>query len=158
FAFVYLNETGACPGGSDCDCDDDGQDDDYYVRFPTTLSLTQIQQIILPAGIANPGAWGDLNFGPAPPTVSFTPPLCCQSTDIGFFPSMQPFTAGTPVNISANVHNLDATQTAHNVNLEIRVHKFGTGGGVIFQAPATIPSIAPSGSQFSAPVTWPSPE
>jgi hypothetical protein len=158
FAFVYLNEIGACPGGGDCDCDDDGQDDDYYARFPTTLSLTQIQQITLPGGIADPSLWGNLNFGPAPPTVSFTPPLCCHSADIAFLPAAQPFTAGTPVNIAANVHNLDASQTANNVNLEIRVHKFGTGGGIIFQAPTTVASIAPSGSQFSAFAQWPSPE
>jgi hypothetical protein len=153
FAFLYLNAT-ASPLD---DCDSNGILDDFYASFPS--SLTVISGMSLPAGIANPGVWGDLTFGPQPPIVSFQAPLCCSSADMAFTPSAQPFTAGVPVNIHAQVHNLHATSVASNVNVEIRVHTFGTGGGVIppFPKSTVIPSIAASNSSFSSPVNWPSP-
>jgi hypothetical protein len=157
FAFQYFNEIGPCPGGNNCDCNNDGNDDDFYAHFPSTLTI--VNPTSLPSGIADPSAWGNLQFGPQPPTVSFSPPLCCDSQDIVLIPPTQPLTAGTPVNISARAHNLHATSTANNVNLEIRVHDFGTGGNgtVVFQSPAAIPSITPLGNSFSAPVTWSNP-
>lgn len=153
FAFLYLNATGAAGG----DCDGDGMDDDFYARFPS--SLTVVSATSLPGGIANPGSWGNLEFGPQPPTVSFQPPLCCHSADIAFTPAVQPFTAGVPVNIQAQVHNLHTTSVANNVNVEIRVHNFGTGGGgaAVFSNSTVIPAIAASSSSSSSPVTWLSP-
>jgi hypothetical protein len=151
FALLYLNETGTAVG----DCNGDGIDDDFYARFPSTLTVSS--PISLPAGVANPSAWGNLQFGDPPPTVRFQPPLCCSSADITHNPSGQPFTAGVPVNINATVHNLHATSVATNVNVEIRVHNFGTGGTVVFSAPAQVPSIAPSGSASTPAVNWPSP-
>jgi len=164
FAFIYLNKITAM--GVDCDgngtpdptdCNGDGVDDDFYTRWPSSLTISS--PISLPAGIADPSAWGDLNFGPAPPTVSFLPPLCCFSTDISFVPSGQPFAAGVPVNIFATVHNLSTTTAANTVNVEIRVHNFGTGGTVIppFPLQTSVPTIPSSGSNPSTPVTWPSP-
>lgn len=167
FAFQYFNETGVCAGGpapsgcplgtSACDCNCDGNDDDFYAHFPSTLTI--VNPTSLPAGIADPSAWGNLEFGPQPPTVSFTPPLCCHSADITFTPSTQPFTAGTPVDIQARVHNLHATSVANNVNVEIRVHNFGNGGAPVtpFPISTVIPTIAASSSTPSPIVTWPSP-
>jgi hypothetical protein len=152
-AVLYLNATGAAAE----DCNGDGIIDDFYARFPSRLTV--VSAMSLPTGIANPGVWGDLNFGPQPPTVSFQPPLCCSSADINFTPSIQPFTAGVPVDIQARVHNLHATSVANNVNVEIRVHNFGTGGGgtVVFSDSTVIPAIAPSSNSSSSPVTWSSP-
>ncbi len=151
FAFEYFNETGDAAE----DCNGDGDADDFYAPFPSTLTI--VSPISLPAGIANPSLWGNLDFGPQPPTVRFQSPLCCHSADITFNPSALPFTAGVPVNIFAQVHNLHATSVANNVNVEVRVHKFGTGGGIIFTGSTVIASIAASGQTFSNPVQWPSP-
>jgi hypothetical protein len=152
-ALLYMNETGALG----IDCNSDGIDDDFYARFPSTLTISN--PISLPSGIANPSVWGNLDFGPQPPTVGFQAPLCCSSSDITYTPATQPFTAGVPVNINATVHNLHATSTANNVNVEIRVHNFGTGGGVIapFPLATQVPAIAPLGSASGSAVTWPSP-
>ena len=152
FAFVYLNETGAAVG----DCDGDGQDDDFYATFPT---LTLPANTNLPADVANPALWGNLDFGPQPPTVGFEAPLCCQSADITFVPSGQPFTANVPVQITARVHNLHATSVANNVNVEIRVHNFGTGGGVVSPPFPILTSIAAINAMNTATgsVNWPAP-
>jgi hypothetical protein len=151
-AFLYLNKAGT----EDC-APQDGIFDDFYAAFPSALSLVANAPVL--NQVMDPSLWGDLNLGPAVPAVGFQPPLCCFSTDIDFTPSAQPFTAGTPVNIRAQVHNLHPTSVANNVNVEIRVHNFGTGGGVIspFPLSTVIPSIAASSSSFSSPVTWPSP-
>ena len=150
-AFLYLNKYGAE------DCDSDGFFDDFYAAFPSSLSLLANLPVL--NQVMNPSLWGDLNLGPAIPTVAFQPPLCCHSADIDFTPAAQPFTAGTPVDIRAQVHNLHPSSVANNVNVEIRVHNFGTGGTVIapFPLSTVIPSIAASSSSFSSPVTWPSP-
>jgi hypothetical protein len=153
FAFVYVNETGAAAE----DCNGDAIIDDFYASFPSTLTVTTAMS--LPTGVATPSAWGDLTFGPQPPTVTFVAPLCCHNTDITFSPSTQPFTPGVPVNIRARVHNQHATSPASNVNVQIRVHDFGTGGAVIapFPLATLVPSIGPLGSDVSNVVNWPSP-
>jgi hypothetical protein len=151
FAFEYFNETGDAAE----DCEGDGQADDFYAPFPSTLTI--VTPTSLPTGIANPSLWGNIDFGPQPPTVRFQPPLCCFSSDISFTPSALPFTAHVPVNINAQVHNQHASSVANNVNLEIRVHQFGTGGGVIFTGSTTIAAIPASGQIFSNPVQWPDP-
>lgn len=153
FAFVYANETGEAAA----DCNGDAIVDDFYASFPTTLAI--VNATSLPTGVATPSEWGDLTFGPQPPTVTFQAPLCCHSTDITFAPSTIPFTAGVPVNIQARVHNQHASSIANNVNVQIRVHDFGTGGGVILPFPLAtlVPTINPLDSNASNQVNWPSP-
>jgi hypothetical protein len=152
FAYLYLNKTGVAT-----DCDMDGSDDDFHATYPP--NLIGIQAITLPTQFPAPVNWTNMNFGPPPPTVRFNAPLCCSSADIGTSPSTQPFTAGVPVNINATVHNLHASSPANHVNVEIRVHDFGTGGAVISPFPIStqIPVINPSGAATTPVVVWPSP-
>lgn len=152
FSYLYLNETAA---GTDCNID--GVDDDFSASYPPGLTIPSA--IVLPTQFPPPVNWTNLQFGPQPPTVSFVAPTCCAAPDIAHSPATQPFTAGNPVTITARVHNQHATSTANNVNVEIRVHDFGTGGTVISPFPLStqIASIPPSGSTVSPTVTWPSP-
>jgi hypothetical protein len=151
FSFLYINKA---PGN---DCDEDGIDDDFYANYPTTLTFPPT--VNLPSTYPPPSSWGDLSFGPQPPTVGFAGSTCCYSPAITFSPSTQPFAPGVPVNINATVHNFHATSTANNVNVEIRVHKFGTGAGVVAPFPLSnqVASIAPGGDGSGTPVTWPTP-
>jgi hypothetical protein len=153
FAYIYINKTGTT--GPDCNMD--GDIDDFYAKYPSTLTFPTI--FALPTDFPLPSAWADLTFGPQPPNVGFQPPLCCSSSDITFTPSAQPFTAGMPVSINAIVHNFHASSTANNVNVEIRVHNFGTGGAVIPPFPLTnqVAAISPGGTGSGTPVIWPSP-
>jgi len=152
FAYLYLNKTGVTT-----DCNDDGTEDDFHATYPP--NLIGIQSITLPTGFPPPANWANLNFGPQPPTVTFNPPLCCSSSDIATSPSTQPFTAGVPVNINATVHNLTSSPANH-VNVEIRVHDFGTGGGAVippFPISTQVAMINPSGAATTPVVVWPSP-
>jgi hypothetical protein len=151
FVFLYCNETGAA--ATDCDVPPDFIIDDFYVAFPSALTFIKSDPILNQA--SNPSLWGNLNFGPPPPTVTFQPPLCCNSADIITIPATLPFTAGTNVDLYARVHNLDAATAAQNVNVQLRVHKFGTGGGIIFSDNKLIPSIPPLGNALnSVTATW----
>jgi hypothetical protein len=91
------------------------------------------------------------------PVVTFNAPTCCTSADITFEQSMvamkQPFDVGQPVDIDASVHNTDTATAAKNVRVQITVHKFGTGGGVIFMpAVQEIMSIGPSAAATTGAV------
>ncbi len=165
FAFVYMNRTNLPvsppPGG---DCFSAGVLTDFYVKSPGIPTFGLSAQ--LPRDVGNPSQWQDLQFGAPPPTVAFQPPLCCGSTDIDFSPAAQPFTPGMPVNIRAKPHNLSAATPANNVNVEIRVHNFGTGGGgsVVFTSgppggmnSAQVPTIAASSAAFTNFVVWADP-
>jgi hypothetical protein len=139
---------------NDQDCNSDGILDNSFA-WPSTLPTPGGDSL---AGIKDPSQWGDL--GRRAPQVTFVAPTCCTSNDITFNPSGQPFTPGVDVNISANVHNLDTTFDAKSVPVEVRVHKFGTGGGVIFtSAPSNpvIPLIGHLAAATTSAVTWPSP-
>lgn len=146
FAFVYLNQTAL-------DCEPDGETNAFSVAWPTTLGTPAS----LPGAVNHPNLWGDL--GKDVGTVGFVAPLCCQSADITFSqsgtPMVQPFFPGLPVEIQAEAHGED--HLTQDVNVEIRVHDFGTGGVAVFTGTGVIPAIAAGASSTTPPVTWPAP-
>lgn len=157
FAALYLNETG--PAAEDCTpFPGDGEIDDFYARFPNDLSIAN-PHITLPTNFPAPNAWANLNFGPPPPTVGFQGASCCSSPAITYVPNVQPFTPGVPVDIRATVHNFHASSVATNVNVEIRVHDFGTGGVVVspFPLQTQVPSITASNDAVTNAVNWSGP-
>jgi hypothetical protein len=152
FAFLHASGTSVDPNQQDCD----GAGVTDSPTWPPTIVFGAGGD---PLALTNPTQFGDL--GRRAPIVTFQPPLCCTSSDITFVqnltPMVQPFSQDALVDIRAQVHNNDATFQAKNVKVQIRVHKFGTGGGVVFTTAPTDPEIAsigPSAAATTAAVQW----
>jgi len=151
--FAFLHASGNSTDPNPQDCDNDGITDSPV--WPPTLVFGGGD----PLAIGNTALFGDL--GRNAPIVTFTPPLCCSASDITFsqngMPMVQPFSQNAAVSIQAQVHNNDAVTDAKNVKVQIRVIKFGTGGGTIFSTAPTdpeIPVIVKSGAATISPVQW----
>ena len=155
FAFVYVNQTAF----TDVDCPGfpPGELIAFTVKWPSSVTIPPAAT--LPNVVNNPGAWGDL--GKDIGTVTFTLPSCCSNPDIQFLGiGGTTFTGDSDVPITAIVHPEAGTNfDAHNVRVQLRVHKFGTGGPDIFNgmqpAPINVPKT--SAGVLAGPGTWHTP-
>ena len=134
------------------DCDGDADFAETTEKWPIGLTVPGGDD---QAGVKDPSQWDKL--GIKAPVVTFNAPTCCTSGDITFEQTMvamkQPFSVNDPVDIDAAVHNTDTSTAAKNVRVQITVHKFGTGGGVVFMpAVQEIMSIGPSAAATTGAV------
>jgi hypothetical protein len=159
FSFLYLNQTAIDPA-NDPTCAGivvpPGELLAFKVAFPTTLPVGAV----LPDSVNHASEWGDL--GKDTGAVTFNTPVCCSNLDIQFpgFPGTT-FPGDTDVDIEAFVHPGNGFP-AKNVNVQIKVHDFGTGGNDIFNGmqPMPISSVAPGAPPAGVPtnpVTWHTP-
>jgi hypothetical protein len=151
FAFVYLNQTAVeCPSAP-------GELAAFKAVWPPSLTFPP-GTVTLPDNANHPSAWGDL--GKDVGTVKFTAPPCCSNPDIQFLGiSGTTFLGDSDVPIIALAHPENMFDSK-NVNVEIKVHRFGTGGGDIFNSTQTIglvPHTAPAIGVPTIPATWHTP-
>jgi hypothetical protein len=155
FAFVYMNQTTLTD--ADCAGFPPAEQFAYAVTWPATLPIPPPRT--LPTVVTQPNEWGDL--GKDLGTVTFTSPSCCGNPDIQFLGiAGTTFLGDSDVDITARVHpGVGSAFDAHNVKVQIRVHKFGTNGPDIFNGmqPAPINVLKGSGGTLAGPGTWHTP-